>query len=187
MNVVAFVLTVAVLCTPLSIFAISGGMMERYNRVGLFAAPFRNANNLNGPRIWLLFLRNFMLHFGPNYLFLHGDANLRHNSGFSGELSWFDTAALALGVIFLLVKLVFSREKLRLNRVVVFCLAGFILGVLPAAVTWDGIPHSLRSAASWPFAALLTGWIVATIEQQWNWTAMVLPTVAAAFAVAFLG
>ena len=184
--VLMFFTIVAALCVPLAIQAFSGGMMARYDAVGLFAPAYRKANHLEGPRVWLRFLWNYLLHFSPDYLFLHGDANLRHNSGFSGELSWFDAAALIVGTIFFVGALTSSRKNLRPSAIAIFCITGFVLGVLPAALTWEGIPHSLRSAACWPFAALFTGWIVATVERRWRWTAIALPAVAVAFACGFL-
>ena len=181
-----FLAAAVVLCVPLAIQTLHGGLMARYDAVGLFSTQYRQSHNLQGPAVWVAFARNYLLHFGPNYLLFHGDENLRHNSGFSGELNWLDIAALLLGIVFFIAAKAQDREKPKLNPVFVFCIVGFVLGVLPAALTWEGVPHSLRSAASWPFVALLTGWIIVTLEPQWRWSAPLLTVAGAAFAVSFL-
>lgn len=185
-NIGIFLAAVGLLCIPVAIQTLRGGLMARYDAVGLFSPQYRQAQHLEGSRVWLAFFKNYLLHFGPGYLFLHGDANLRHNPAFSGELSWFDIAALLLGLIYLVAGRGKSWKEFRLNPVAVFCVAGFVIGVLPAALTWEGVPHSLRSAASWVFVALFTGWLVSTIEPRWQWPAPALTAVAAAFAVGFL-
>jgi hypothetical protein len=183
-KVVAFLGTGFALCLPLAIQTLRGGLMARYEEVGLFTAQYRHAQGLEGPRVWLVFLTNYLKHFSPNYLFIHGDSNLRHNSQFSGELSWLDTAAIVLGLVFLATR--WRKGGAKADRVIVFALVGFVAGILPAAITWDGLPHSLRSAACWPFVALLTGRILSRLEEEWNWSSPVFAGIAAVFAVGFL-
>ena len=184
-NLATFFAAGLLLCLPLAIQTFRGGLMARYEAVGLFSPQYRHAHGLDGPRVWLVFVQNCLLQFSPDYLFVHGDANLRHNSQFSGELSWLDAAALVLGLAFLATRWRAARPA-KWDRVVVFAMIGFVVGVLPAAITWEGLPHALRSAACWPFAALLTGRVVARLEGEWRWAPPLLAGVAAAFAVAFL-
>jgi hypothetical protein len=183
-SIAVFAATGIVLCLPLAIQTLQGGLMARYEAVGLFTAQYRHEHGLEGPRVWLAFLKNYLLHLAPNFLFLHGDPNLRHNSQFSGELSWLDTAALVLGVIFLATR--WRKGGAKVDRVIVFAAVGFFVGILPAAITWEGLPHALRCAACWPFVALLTGRILARLEEEWRWSPPLFAGIAAVFAVGFL-
>ncbi len=63
---------------------------------------------------------------------------------------------------------------------------GYLAGVVPAALTWEGVPHALRSAGSLPFLVLLTGvklWRVGRVQRS---TYLAAGVVSALFAVYFL-
>jgi hypothetical protein len=173
-----------VFCLPLIDQMVSGTLMTRYTVVGIFSEHYRRVHGLSWGRTCGVLLRNFGRHFGGSYLFVHGDANLRHSSQFCGELSWLDIAALAAGAIYVLDDVI-RRRRLRIAAWAAFCIAGFLIGILPAALTWDGIPHSLRSAASWPFACMLGGYILWKCEQRWTWSLTIFSGAALAFAIAF--
>jgi hypothetical protein len=72
---------------------------------------------------------------------------------------------------------------LRLGCVV---LVGAVLGTVPAALTWDGPPHALRSIGTWPFVALLSGLILAKAWERRAWVGPVLLLVGAVYSVVFL-
>ena len=171
-------------CLPLIDQIASGTLMTRYAVVGVFSEHYRRVHGLTLAGACGVFVRNFGRHFAGNYLFLHGDVNLRHSSQFCGELSWLEIAALAAGLIYLLEDTIRSR-RLRVSGWVAFCIAGFLIGIIPAALTWEGIPHSLRSAASWPFACMLGGFILWKCEQRWPWSLTIFSAVALVFAIAF--
>jgi hypothetical protein len=101
----------------------------------------------------------------PAFLFLSGDANLRHSTGRQGMLG----IVSILPVIALLahcVRRAVNRprgtsaplENEMLLIVVAASCAGF--GLLGSALTATGQPHSLRATAAWPYLAILLalGW-----------------------------
>ncbi|MBU3688690.1 MAG: hypothetical protein FGM29_03925 [Actinobacteria bacterium] len=97
-------------------------------------------------------IENLLRHLNPMSLFIDGDANLRHNSGFGGVLS--PVEALALLAVALVV---LRRSKSVPSRLLLLVPIGF----LPAALTWEGgasgsLPHYLRSiGASVPLLVLV--------------------------------
>jgi hypothetical protein len=147
------VLTMTVLLGPLAYGILFGPLQARFQAVSVFNATPSWANGL------ALFGENFFRHFGANFLFLAGDANRRHSSGFVGQWDWLDVGALIGGCCYVLVSIVGGR-RLRLGRleaVVLFSGLAYLAGVVPAALTNEGIPHALRSIGCWPFLALLVG------------------------------
>jgi len=93
------------------------------------------------------FIGNYGAQIGFSFLFTNGDANLRHNTGFSGEL-------MLVTAPFLLWGLIYSGWKWR-EPFHSFCIIGFLAAPAAAAVTTDNIPHSLRAASMIPFAITL--------------------------------
>lgn len=179
----AFGFTGLFLCAPLIIGALQGTLLSRYAVVGLFSRA--HLEDTSFATALGEFLYNVRLHLAPDYLFISGDANLRHSTQFTGEFSWLDMFALLLGVV--LVGLATVRSgRLPANRFIVLCVAGFVVGIIPAALTMGGVPHAIRGSDCWPFVALLTGFMLAQAEQRWSWALPACALVAVAFAVGFL-
>jgi hypothetical protein len=149
---------VSVCMLPVALQTLSGAITERTMGVAIFARSWLDDNRNGVPRAVFFagtLLDNLLSHFKPSFLFLWGDANRRHSSGLVGEFSPVDAFAMlaalvALGRRFLLG--VFSDRSLvplapdtrRLACFAAFGLAGFVCGTLPAALTWDSVPHALR-------------------------------------------
>ncbi|GAB4324248.1 MAG: hypothetical protein Kow0059_19800 [Candidatus Sumerlaeia bacterium] len=119
--------TVAFLFTPES--------RARYEAVSAGASAFT-------------FVRNWLAHFSPSFLFLHGDANLRHSYPGFGQLHVFEA------VLWLAAVPVLRRLPRRLGLVLLGWLS---LAPVPAALTTEGVPHALRSIAMLPLPALISG------------------------------
>jgi hypothetical protein len=86
--------------------------------------------------------RLFFLHFNPVFLFVEGDANLRHHYGRFGELNIILLPFLVAG---------FVECFQRARRGDVFALYLLILVpacFVPATVSAEGVPHALRSYAA---------------------------------------
>ena len=94
----------------------------------------------------LAWLQNYLSYFSPNYLFLNGDANLRHSIRGMGQLHLFEMATIAAGL------LVCARRRQRMDWLLALWL---VLYQLPAALTEPG--HAIRSIAGAPLFALLSG------------------------------
>ena len=163
---------------PIFLASLSGETLERYY-LSIFARhPLWPFQIKSLAAIFKEIFTNLFAHFSPNFLFLYGDRNIRHSSGV-GELSWVDLFAM-MSLLALLIK------KIPLNRWFAFLCTMLLVGVLPAAVTWDGIPHALRSIGAWPFWALFSGYILWTASVRWKCILPITVSVALFFSIFFM-
>jgi len=79
-------------------------------------------------------LTNALSHFSLDFLFIHGDVNKRHSTGYMGILYFLDAVFISFG-IYVLVR----RYKL----LGAFLLIWLVIGVLPASISL-ATPHALR-------------------------------------------
>ena len=94
------------------------------------------------------FAANYFSYFDGGFLFVTGDLNPRHNTGFAGML-----LAATLPLILLGLAGCWQRRREALPKFVVLCL---VLGPVAAAVVNNGNePHALRSADMLPFWLVL--------------------------------
>lgn len=80
---------------------------------------------------------NYLASFSTEFLFFHGDTNLRHSIQGVGQFCRIEAVAILLGII-----LFFYGFKSR--RVRVFIAAWILLGVIPSSFTRDGGTHATR-------------------------------------------
>jgi hypothetical protein len=85
----------------------------------------------------IVVLNHLAAHLDPAYLFLHGDRNLRHSIGFGGIIGPVGLTLIVLTSA-LVPRFLVSRESLLLAGL-------FIAGLLAASLTWEALPHALRS------------------------------------------
>ena len=98
-----------------------------------------------------IYTGNYLGYLFPQFLFLTGDPNTRHNTGFGGQLFVSLCIAFYLGLFYLFEK---RRESLPLKII----LSYLLIAVIPAAVTIEGgleivtkLPlHGLRSSCILP-------------------------------------
>jgi hypothetical protein len=146
---------------PLVARSLSGELQERFSAISIMAPHAHNPHGSAGPlRLAWLFLQNIGRHLRPDYLLFHGDINVRHSTRLVGELSWVDMLALGGGALLLARAL--GRRRLRWSAQaedapLAFAASCALAGVVPSALTYEGVPHALRSIGEWPFVALLSG------------------------------
>jgi hypothetical protein len=91
---------------------------------------------------------------------LEGEFNLRHLPPGSGIFPWPIWIAFIFAVIFC-VGFLERRNQRQLPEGVATGLLlgsiGLLSAFMAASLTWDSIPHGLRSIGGWPFAALIAG------------------------------
>lgn len=87
----------------------------------------------------LSFVENYLRHLGPDFLFLSGDANPRHHSGYLGMLNLAFLPLLPMGLLALLGRV---RERGGPHLYVLLLLAA---GLVPVSLTNEGLPHALRT------------------------------------------
>ncbi len=126
---------------------------------------------------------------------VHGDDNWRHNISGAPELFWPVGILFLLGIVLGLYSLWKSWRRERrcvttqrtCSRLFALLLTfvWFILALLPAAASDEGIPHALRSILMLPpaliFAALAGVWLYDLIKNHWG--GKIAKTLAAIFLV----
>jgi len=115
------------------------------------------------------FLTNYVQYFEPDFLFVHGDVNIRHNTQVTGMLLWITAPLLIAGLI-----VCWQRRR---EALPVFVVAGLLLGPVAGALTENGgFPHALRSAGMLPFWLVLAFYGIRGVAQllrQVDWRAAV--------------
>lgn len=99
---------------------------------------------------------NYLSYLLPNFLFLTGDGNLRHNTGFSGQLFCTLCLAFYIGFIYLISM---AKQELSLRLLLGYLLISFI----PASVSLEGaldpitrLPlHALRAGSMLPIVGII--------------------------------
>jgi len=148
-ELVAFAGAAALTALPLAIYLSS-------NAANL-AARFEILTYLHDPALTfsdklVLFASRYLEYFAPPFLALHGDTNLRHHTGFGGELLIVTAILLFVGVASALA----SRDTRR-DPFVRVLIADALLTPVAAALTLDH-GHSLRTFPLVVFAILLSAY-----------------------------
>jgi hypothetical protein len=154
MGMPAFVGTLLVMCLPLLVLSMSGGLMQRAGEVAL------SGNDVGAGLIQ--FIVNYASHLDPRFLYWSGDTNLRHGTGGFGQLSWLDFFALLAGGWAFLI----YRTRPKYQTLGLLSLAGVLTGAVAAALSSEGIPHALRANGMWPFLALGGAWLIAQVPSR---------------------
>lgn len=89
----------------------------------------------------LIFAQNYSRHFGLPFLIWTGDTNLRHATGYGGELFGIVAALAGAGIVYSL----FFTKAADTKRFYVFLLFNLAIAPIPAAVTLGDTGHSLRT------------------------------------------
>ena len=116
--------------------------------------PYRNENFFG---LVLAYGSQVLKHLTPEFLLQSGDHNLRHSIQTFGQMDWVTAfGVLATGVIAFTKNL---RKKLNWDErhvvMIKLSILGTIAGITPAALTWEGVPHAIRSLGAWPFMVIL--------------------------------
>jgi hypothetical protein len=180
-----------------------GKINQRMNNIAIWRPDWVKDHAGITPH-WLFYVESFFdnvfAYLRPSFLFFTGDASLRHSPRISGELSAVDVMAVAL-VVAMLARIAVRSLKDRslgvpteatspairwLVIVALSALLGWFYGVLPAALTFDALPHALRAIAVWPFIPLFTGSVLAVACARHRWLLPGVAFVAVAYSVYFL-
>ncbi|HXU62111.1 MAG TPA: hypothetical protein VN962_10440 [Polyangia bacterium] len=183
-QVVGFGLSATALLAPLLVRYGDPAFRGRGADLSIFSGAFIRDHRGHWPK-WFFVIRslldNIHAHFTPSFLFLGGDQNLRHSTQYFGELGLLDAFALVMGLA-LLVAAVRGRMHpsppdgrsagVPAARTLAsyFGLAGIgiFCGILPAALTWEAVPHALRAIGAWPFFSMLGGGLLVLGEARWR-------------------
>ena len=146
-------LSLLVVFSPVLELTMTGEIQERFNDLSIYGHdarnPFADQNVLMKSCHFIL---NIGAHFDPRFLFINGDSNVRHSPSFSGMLSYVIGLVLLLFIARLCLRGIQRFDKTPFLLIS----AGLISFTVPAALMWEGVPHSLRSIGAWPFWVLLS-------------------------------
>lgn len=155
------------LLIPAAPFILSGEGSARYKLVSITDDPgliprineARGNSNLPYPLpilvhnkvsyVTFYFLRNYLTHFTPDFLFLNGAPHKQHHVQGIGELYLFQAPFFLLGV-YILIK---RKEKFRW-----FIFSWVLLSFVPVSITNDSIPHALRTLIVAPALQIITAY-----------------------------
>ncbi len=170
---------------PLLKMTWTGEIQGRFNVLSIMSDYYHEKfGGFSWSRTFEIFYQNIISHFTPSYLFISGDTNLRHSTGFVGQWSWAETLACILA-IYLVFKgqLVERRRELVILGLLIW---GYFCGIIPAALTWESNPHALRSIGAQPFLALFAGYILRAAFNKISGVKPVIASVIAGFIIWFL-
>jgi len=105
-----------------------------------------------------VFWNNMLDHLHPRFLLLKGDPNLRHSIQSSGMMSIPEWIILHAGLLAGALILIWKKAKnlpFKIHPLFLKLLFCAFLGLLPAVLTVEAIPHALRSIGAWPFFVML--------------------------------
>jgi len=77
----------------------------------------------------------------------------------------------------------FLQEK---GPILIWCIGGFFLALVPSAMTNSEIPNAARVSLCWPLVSLLAGVLISEIQKIYAWSSWFFLAVAVAFASLFL-
>jgi 4-amino-4-deoxy-L-arabinose transferase-like glycosyltransferase len=176
---------------PLGYLTVTGAIQGRYQMLSVFGDYY--AGRIGHPVKLFeglqIIVANFAKHLTPNFLFIRGDANLRHSSQFVGELGWVEAFAALVAVGLFVYWLVRFRSRLVTNTrwlpEILLVLIAIGTAILPAALTWESVPHALRALATWPFFALLLGFCLSAAARFTRWVTCAAALVAVCYVTYF--
>lgn len=180
------IVTFLIAMIPLVQMTLSGELQGRFNVLSIANDDYlRQFGGFSLPLVLRLFFENLGLNFAPKYLFISGDANVRHSTQAMGQWSWLEMFALVSMVALLLRRrLTATRRDLVLLLILAW---SYLAGVVPAALTWESNPHALRSIGATSFLALIAGYILTKIGDRWRYAKFAVVLVAIGFSISYLG
>ncbi|MBU1046092.1 glycosyltransferase family 39 protein [Patescibacteria group bacterium] len=119
------------------------------------------------------FITAFLESLGRHLIMFNisGDFNWRHNFSGSPQLFWPIGILFLIGFIVSIKKLIFSikNKNLRPQSIYWLLFSWFFVMILPGALTYEGLPHSLRTIGLIPavmiFAAFGALWVLEKIKK----------------------
>jgi len=162
-------------------FSASPEAKVRPSVIGLFSPYYRSISHKSNTQLAIQGVQNMIAHYNPYYLWVSGDKNLRHSTTAFGTLSWVELLIL----LYSLPALLMTKGKKHWPWLGATFL-GTALGILPAALTWEGTPHALRSIASIPFFCIFFGILAAISIKELKGVSWIYLCTAIIYTVAFM-
>jgi len=196
-TIILSVIIFTILLLPLTPYLLSGERSARYKLVSITDDPGlipRINQNRGNSRLFkplprfvhnkvtymsFYFVRNYISHFTPQFLFIGGAPHKQHHVQNMGQLYFFQAPFLLVGFL----GLFFLKHRFRWF-LMSYCLIAFI----PVSTTQDSIPHALRTLIAAPFYQLVSAWGF-LLSMQWirKFSKLVRLSLAAIIVIAIVG
>jgi hypothetical protein len=176
-----------VMFSPVIFVILDGQFFGRVNNVSILNDQWQRVNGINSPiDLARVFLENVGRHLSPDFLFVNGDANLRHSTQLVGQLGWLETLLLlAVPIAFWLSYRNISKVQVpRVYLVLVGC--GVVGGLVTASITYEGVPHANRLISAQPFVVLGLTLVALILSDRWRVLVPIALVIMAAFSVYFV-
>jgi hypothetical protein len=157
-------------CIPLGLQLQDENFLSRSNMLTIWSSTFYNPyRHYSFIELIPVFWKNWIAHFSPSFLFIHGENNLRHSIQSFGMLSWLNLLSL-VGLIYLVSSKLFSRSdgtifSSKQYELFFIGVCGVCISLIPAALTNEASPHALRTISAWPFYAIFSGVILFRLSE----------------------
>jgi len=135
------VLLLVILSGLVTLFYLQGGRAARFQYLSVFGGDRSFFQSL-----WL-FIKNYVRHFSPSFLFIKGDDELRHSLVGMGQMYLFAAPLLLYGLWLVVKNLHRPFNRLLFGWLLIFPVA--------ASLTDEGIPHALRSIVALPVPQII--------------------------------
>ena len=164
----------------------SGQLLNRSSNVSITDPTWMQDNGIAGPiGVVSTYLRHLVLHMSPDFLFVSGDAELRHHSGISGQLGW-----LGLLLALLIPVSIWIRWRggsaIMPRGLLVLSSAGILSGLSSAALTNSALPHANRAIGAVPFIALGLAAVARYVSQRTSYVSIAAVVCSLLFATWFI-
>ena len=164
-NAIISAIVFVLLLLPLAPFVLKGGLSARYRLVSITddkgliprIEDRRNHSTLPEPvkrlihnrytYIGFYFVRNYVAHFSPSFLFIKGAGHVQHSVQGIGEMYAIQAPFVLLGLY------LFIKKKYPFRGLV---FSWLLLTFVPVALTMDSIPNALRTVISAPLYQIFT-------------------------------
>ena len=164
-NAIISAIVFVLLLLPLAPFVLKGGLSARYRLVSITddkgliprIEDRRNHSTLPEPvkrlihnrytYIGFYFVRNYVAHFSPSFLFIKGAGHIQHSVQGIGEMYAIQAPFVLLGLY------LFIKKKYPFRGLV---FSWLLLTFVPVALTMDSIPNALRTVISAPLYQIFT-------------------------------
>jgi hypothetical protein len=135
---------------PLAAQYMHGALTRRFDQLSILNKDYLYVFGKAGTP-WdtiTVFAHHYLLHLAPSFLFFTGDASYMYSTRHSGILGILDMTALVILLVFLVLAMqrpVWQNNPLIKNRRwLLFLASNFFIGIIPSALTNQGLPHTLR-------------------------------------------
>lgn len=181
----AFIFGLIILIAPLVTETLNGQLQSRFNEISITSPVYLDSVGAKHNIVGIAgeFIKSYLTHLTPSYLFFHGDPSYVHSTRHFGILSWLDMMAILLLIISVFLKPWPLKDH---GILILFCLINIFLSIVPSGLTNSELPNALRTSMGWPFLSMLVGLVIVYGSRSIPWINLAALLISGLFALSFL-